>query len=398
MRIAALTHFAIDSNAHNVYSSRRRTHQMDSASMTQPRKQPPFSINHDDARSLLRQVTDGLRLAIADGYYRCGDLLPSSRDLAPALGVSKIVTEAALKRLADEGLVISRPRLGTVVRDRAAKQWLGHVVFVYNSANIGYFQNAMAETLRSRLNEAGYLFTRAAATFDSSTGKSDLSPIDAALAHSVDLVMAMTTWRELPGYLARRGIPYAYITPSNPKPFGVGSTRFDKVQGLNDMAKACRAKGIRKAVLMHCFRLTSLAEKAFVSAGIAVERKVFGPVGRAGNFTDIERAGLEGFGRMIKSGRIDRDTIYYFEDDYVARGGLMAMALAGLHAPEDIRVATLANAGFLPAYDRDLTRIEIDPVKAGSAAADDALAFLKTGHYPDGQSVGYRFVQGSTFN
>ena len=361
-------------------------------------KKIPFQVSRNDTRTLVRQVTDGLRQLVLGGFYSPGDTLPPYDELSRSLGVSQIVTRAAVRTLSDEGLVVVRPRLGTVVRDSGAKQWRGHVVFVYNSSNIGYFQTAMAETLRSRLNEAGYLFTRAAATFDSNTGKSDLSAIDAALAHSVDLVMAMTSWRELPGHLARRGIPYAYITPGNPKPFGVGSTRFDKVQGLNDMAQACRAKGIRKAVLMHCFRLASLAEKAFVSAGIAVDRKVFGPVGRAGDFTDIERSGLEGFSRMIKSGRIDHDAIYYFEDDYVARGALMAMALAGLHAPEDVRVATLANAGFLPAYDRDLTRIEINPVEAGSAAADDALAFLKTGRYPDGNSVGYRFVQGSTFN
>ena len=362
------------------------------------RKKIPFHVSRNDTRTLVRQVTDGLRQLVLGGFYSPGDTLPPYDELSCSLGVSQIVTRAAVRTLSDEGLVVVRPRLGTVVRDCGEKQWRGHVVFVYNSSNIGYFQTAMAETLRSRLNEAGYLFTRAAATFDSNTGKSDLSPIDAALAHSVDLVLAMTSWRELPGHLARRGIPFAYITPGKPKPFGVGSTWFDKEQGLKDMAEACRAAGIRKAVVMHCYRLSSLAERAFAAVGIAVERKIFGPVGRAGDFSDIERAGLFRFRRMIESGAIDKDTIYYFEDDYVARGALMAMTLAGLRAPEDIRVATLANAGFLPAYDRDLTRIEIDPVEAGSAAADDALAFLKTGRYPDNSVVGYRFVQGSTFN
>ncbi len=362
------------------------------------RKPLPFSVNRNDARSLVDQVADGMRQAIVSGHWRVGDELPSTRELVPLLGVSHIVTRAALSRLATEGYVLTRHGLKPVVRDPGAKQWRGHVVFVYDARNIGYFQTSMAETLRRRLNEAGYLFTRASASFNHETGKSDFSLLDAALSKSVDLVLAMTSWRELPGRLKRADVPFAYISTGGACAFGVGTTRFNRTGALRDMAEACRADGIRKAVVMHCYRLTSLAEKAFTAAGIAVERKIFGTVGRDGDYSEIEQAGLFGFRRMIESGAIDKDTIYYFEDDYLARGALMAMALAGLHAPEDIRVATLANAGFLPAYDRNLTRVEIDPVEAGNAAADDALAFLKTGRYPDGNSIGYRFVQGSTFN
>ncbi|MER2178287.1 MAG: GntR family transcriptional regulator, partial [Stenotrophomonas maltophilia] len=54
-------------------------------------------------RSLrLAQVADGLRDAIVSGCYAPGDIVPSSRALASGLGVSHIVTEAALKRLGEE--------------------------------------------------------------------------------------------------------------------------------------------------------------------------------------------------------------------------------------------------------------------------------------------------------
>lgn len=360
------------------------------------KKTVPFAVARNDARTLLAQVSDGLREAIAGGYYAPGDMLPSSRELARVLGVSEIISRAALRRLADEGFVDARPRIGSVVRDRSAKQWRGHVVFVYNSANIGYFQNAMAETLRGRLNEEGYLFTRATATYDEASGKPDFSPIDAALSRSVDLVLAMSSWRQFPGYLARLGVPYAYVAMGKTKPFGVGMTKFDKAHALRDMAEACQSKGILKALVMHCYNLASIAERQFQAAGLETSRKILGEVGSNGDFSDIERVGLEGFRRMIKTGQIDRDTLYYFEDDYLARGALMAMALSGLRAPEDIRIATLANTGFLPAYDRDITRIEIDPKAAGAAVAEDALTFLKTGHYPESTDVGYRFVRGET--
>ena len=360
------------------------------------RKKAPFKVDHGDERTLVRQVTDGLRRAIVEGYYAPGDLLPSSYSLVDDLGVSRIVTRAALRQLAAEGLAVARPRVGTVVRDRGAKLWRGHVVFVYNSANIGYFQTAILETLRSRLNEEGYLFTQAATFFDTTSGKADFSSIDAALSRSVDLVMAMSSWRQFPGYLARTGVPYAYVAIGKSMTSGVGMTRFDRIRALREMAEACQANGIRKAVAMHCFHLSSDAERQFRAAGIETRRIVLGPVGSNGDHTVIERTGFEEFRRMISSGHIDHDTLYYFEDDYLARGALMAMAIAGLRAPEDIRVATLANAGFLPAYDRELTRIEIDPKAAGEAAANDALAFLKTGHYPEGNSVGYKFIRGAT--
>jgi DNA-binding transcriptional regulator YhcF (GntR family) len=355
----------------------------------------PFAVNRDDARTLLAQVTDGLRDAIVGGRYAPGDIVPSSRALASCLGVSHIVTEAALKRLAEDGFVVARPRVGCVVRDRSAKQWLGHVVFVYNSANIGYFQSAMAEALRSRLNKAGYLFTRTAATFDEATGTADFSLVDAALSRSVDLVLAMTTWRELPGHLARLGVPYAFVS-YNPRPYGVGATNFDNERALLDFAETCKAEGIRRAVTMKCFHVRSVPTRLLRAAGIETTLKIFGPVGRNGTFSDIEQTGFDGFSRMIKSGRIDRDTIYYFEDDYLARGALMAMTLAGLRAPHDIRIAIQANRGFVPVYDRELTRIEIDPVEAGAAAAADALAFLRTGHYPDMSAAIYKFIRGET--
>ena len=85
------------------------------------RKRVPFSVNPNDVRTLVGQVADGLRSAIADGWYRPGETVPPSRDLALLLGVSRRVTKTALERLAREGFIISRPRIGSVVRDRAAK-------------------------------------------------------------------------------------------------------------------------------------------------------------------------------------------------------------------------------------------------------------------------------------
>ena len=100
----------------------------------------PFAVNRNDVRPLVTQVTDGLRQAIVSGYYRPGDVLPSYRNLAPMLGVSRIVTQAALRHISEEGLVVSRPRIGSVVLGNAVTLWRGHVVLVYPEGDDNYFQ------------------------------------------------------------------------------------------------------------------------------------------------------------------------------------------------------------------------------------------------------------------
>jgi GntR family transcriptional regulator/MocR family aminotransferase len=53
------------------------------------------SVDRDSARTLGRQIEDQLRNAIRDRTLRPGSLLPSTRDLARELGVSRpIVVDA----------------------------------------------------------------------------------------------------------------------------------------------------------------------------------------------------------------------------------------------------------------------------------------------------------------
>ncbi|MHC5053818.1 MAG: LacI family DNA-binding transcriptional regulator [Planctomycetota bacterium] len=75
------------------------------------------AIGLDEERSdpLYKQIADGLRSLIASERIAPGDRLPTSAELAAALGVSVLTVDAGLKFLADEGLVVRRPRRGTFV-------------------------------------------------------------------------------------------------------------------------------------------------------------------------------------------------------------------------------------------------------------------------------------------
>ncbi|MFF2269969.1 PLP-dependent aminotransferase family protein [Cellulosimicrobium cellulans] len=66
-------------------------------------------------RDVGRWLHAGLRAAVVDGLLEAGAVLPSSRDAAAALGVSRGTVTTAVDVLVGEGLLVSRPRSGVVV-------------------------------------------------------------------------------------------------------------------------------------------------------------------------------------------------------------------------------------------------------------------------------------------
>ena len=67
------------------------------------------------AESLHQQVARNIRNDIEAGVLRHGEALPSTRDLATQWDVSVFTITEAMKVLAAEGLIISKPRAGRVV-------------------------------------------------------------------------------------------------------------------------------------------------------------------------------------------------------------------------------------------------------------------------------------------
>ena len=358
----------------------------------------PFSVNRDDRRSLLVQVTEGLKEAIVTGFYKPGDTLPSYRALAPMLGVSRIVTEAALRRLADEGFVESRPRIGSVVRNRASLQWRGHVVFVCPDLDVGFFQTLLAETLRTRLNREGYLFTRASIEHRGADGKYDFSLLDAALTRSVDLVVVLYNRPAIFGHLAKLGVPFAAVAGSTGRiPAGaIGLTAIDFDTAVPDFIAACRDAGVGKVVEYRLHEGMCDAVLALRAAGIAAKSVTLRPDYAKGKFFAIEEAGMNAVSEGLASGRFDRGAVHFFSSEYLARGALLALSRAGLEVPRDVRVVAWANAGMGPSYFRELSRMEMDPVRAGTAVAESTLAFLEKGEYPADSVIGPVWKEGET--
>lgn len=92
--------------------------------------------------SLYARVHRSLRDRIRGGDWAVGDRLPSQAELTQEFGVSAITVKRALDMLRDEGLVVRRPRIGTVVvaRDggsdegRTGSPLVGYVVPGFDDA------------------------------------------------------------------------------------------------------------------------------------------------------------------------------------------------------------------------------------------------------------------------
>jgi DNA-binding transcriptional MocR family regulator len=76
---------------------------------------PPVVLERGSGVPLSVQLADALRAAAADGVLRPGDRLPSTRELAAALRVSRTVTSAAYDQLLAEGWAGGRRGVGTFV-------------------------------------------------------------------------------------------------------------------------------------------------------------------------------------------------------------------------------------------------------------------------------------------
>ena len=74
-------------------------------------------------QSVTHQITAALRRQINDGTLGPGALLPSEPELARQYGVSRQTARVALQALEQEGLVVTRPRRGRIVRSQQRLRW-----------------------------------------------------------------------------------------------------------------------------------------------------------------------------------------------------------------------------------------------------------------------------------
>lgn len=351
----------------------------------------PFSVARSDGRSLVDQVVDGIKRAIETGRYAVGDIIPSTRDMSEALGVSRIVTRAAVRKLADAGYVSPRQGIGCVVLNRGEKLWKGHILLVMRGEYGTYYSNVLIGVIREEMIKAGYLVSTVATPFGKN-GKPDTAALSAALRQSVDLAILIFDNPTIERCIVESGVKFVLVgdRPSKAKTC-VGSVIYRRDAAAREFAPLLEKQGVRT--------LMEVGAEAFADAKAAVESVGIGysswviPA-RDGSWQPegTELAAMEAFSRRLAKGRTWLPDVLYFSDDYTASGALKSLMSAGVRIPDDVRVITWSNRGNGPVFPFPVDYVQLDPRADGRQVAE--LCGLRKEKGRGSATIDSRYVRG----
>jgi DNA-binding FadR family transcriptional regulator len=133
--------------------------------------------------SLHARVLDQIGQAIVRGELAPGDPLPNADDWSASYGVSRTVLREVIKVLAGKGMVESRPKIGTRIRDRADWNFLDPDVLAWRFGTTTNVTDARAlfELRRAIEPMAGSLAAQRA-------GKADIERLEALYRRMEDCV------------------------------------------------------------------------------------------------------------------------------------------------------------------------------------------------------------------
>lgn len=356
----------------------------------------PFAVARSSRATLVEQVVDGLRQCILSGFYKVGDILPTTRDLAAMLGVSRIVTRAAVAELTKEELINPKPGVGCVVLGRGGKLWKGNVLFISRSNGRTYYVNVFTSMLRERLVSTGWRFTQVTVTPDSK-GHADVSELELWLSHPVTLAIVMFDNPAAERILSRSGVPFVTLgnkTICRTKGC-VGHVQYDRTTAAEELAGMARSSGVKSALQVGMEKFDDVGE-ALRCAGI--RSKIWNiPAIPGGKLPQsLSFAVRDAFAQRLSKSKSWLPDMIYFSDDHACVGALVALTAAGVRVPEDIRVVTWSNAGNEPVYAKELTRIEMDPEDDAGKFGEAILSHLEgcAGAFP--LTLGPKFREGET--
>ena len=311
---------------------------------------PSISIDRHSEDYLSEQVAESLRTAIRTGFYRAGDALPPLRTIMKKAGVSLRVAREAMRRLADENLVISRPRAGCRVLPSRAKCLHGRVLAVVAVKNLMVRHQAVLLAEIGRIvSKAGYLF-EIAYVFMSKSGKVDMTPIEDKLRAPVSLTLAFHPTREVTERLSALPVPYVKVTSVSESPCTT-HVRVDSSHAIGTFVDACMKHGVRN-VLVAAYGAERRRDDALKSAGMSVERMEFDVEYGLDVLENLEQKSMNAFLHRFGDarGRCNMPDLIVVNDDFVERGAMTALNHLGIRIPDDVFFVGVASKGAAPCH------------------------------------------------
>lgn len=344
---------------------------------------------------LSMQLVAAVKSAVVRRKFRAGDVLPSIRELSDACGTSAKVPRRALDILEAEGWTRPVRGVGSIVLDRGEDaRSNGRILFYVRQTGYSYYCAELLAVIDARLVAKGWKTFVVNATNRSEAPS--CGRFETLLKERWALVVLMGGGAEVRRLAAAAGWPFLLVSDDAPLPasvaqFCVGRIGMRSSRALPDLVRECVRAGVRRVVQLRYDPDSYDATEALATAGIATETV---HVGRQSSPAAVAQAALAEMRRL--AARRPLPDLFLFTDDYLAQGGLLALAVAGVRVPEDVRVATHANKGLGPLWTRPLSRLEVDAAAHGRAIAASILAYLETGVIPPDPGLGSVWRKGET--
>ena len=356
-------------------------------------KAPPFALDRSRRGTLEDQLAAALVKAVETGYYVPGDMLPPTRDLARMLGVSRVVAIRAMRRLAEQRLIVQRPRYGSVVCAKERPLWKGQVLLVATPGIGNADDDPIRIILRDSLLSAGYLAIVATVP-RSADDAPDFAFLDTVMRQQIDLVVLLDNERDVAAWLSRHGAPFVWMGHDAARPKNcIGKILIRNDLALGDFVAHCREAGVRHVMQVKVWRDGLDVAPALKRAGVHVDTLcVPGPEKKWKGY-GLAQWAAKAFSDRARS----QPELVFFQDDHLASGALLALAAAGVAIPRDVKVVTWANRDYGPVSLVPLTRMEMDCEALGKTVASAVLECLRTGELPPGVAIGPRYVRGESF-
>lgn len=359
----------------------------------------PFCVDRDAAVDLTDQITRGLDSAISAGVFQPGERLPGIRDMARELGVSNVVVSRAVRRLSGAGRLSARRRAGIRVAESDRHIWRGHVLLV-DSPAVSYYFGMRAQAILDLLQAANLRVTVLA-----HRGEAD-EPLNQRVTAALDgmavtLVLLTVTLPAVIAACETRGIPYVLVgkdVPAGARP--VALVRQRSKSAMDELVAHIRGLNVRRihAVTFHHDALQRF-QAALATVGLQATAAQLTAWDERNGVEGYEYFGFKVTQQLLAQG--DLPELIYAPDDYIARGCLTALLLAGKRVPLDLQLVCWQNRGAQIAYTGPMTRIEQDPDAHGRTIAGAVLAALDASDAaPDAPppcfTVAPTFIAGST--
>lgn len=334
----------------------------------------PVVMDHLNKKSLKSQVKDYLRDQIGKQRIKPGQKLPTERELAETLDVSKRTVELAMRELELEKIIFRRVGKGsflidsTKVKNSVSKDVNLVMIVVPSLMNPAF--SAFIEVIERKLSIHGKRVVIALVSTLESRKDFYLKMVE---RDGVDGIIGFMVPKYLYDYARSNDIPMVLAGPKNAQPQCNIANDLEKAGLL--AAKHLYELGHRQIVCTGCFPLrgdedldlrfktiVDFFEKRRGSVEIIPQQE------KASSSLDYERIGHYLVERTLDLKQ--RPTAIVFYNDARAFGGLKALREKGFSVPDDFAVVGFDNVYMGRLSDPSLTTVDFGYEKAAEMAVE----------------------------